>query len=229
MTPEFDAYRDSYEEELDSAVAASGKPGEFFSQRKADLIVDIVAETIGTPEAASLLDVGCGPGVTDGFLAGRVGHLSGADVALELLARARTANPSVDYAETSEGGALPYVDDSFDFSFAICVMHHVDVAEHDDFLLEMRRVTQPGGIVAIFEHNPFNPATRRIVSNCVFDEGVTLLRPRALSARMERLGMEVEKTQQFLFLPLGNRIWARAERLIGWIPLGAQYVIAARA
>ena len=35
---------------------------------------------------------------------------------------------------------------------------------------------KPGGILALFKHNPRNPLTQRIVSNCVFPDNAVLLR-----------------------------------------------------
>lgn len=41
--------------------------------------------------------------------------------------------------------------------------------------------------------------------------------------------MEVARTRQFLFLPVAVPTWARIERLLAKVPLGAQYYVAARA
>ena len=37
---------------------------------------------------------------------------------------------------------------------------------------------RPGGLVAIYEHNPLNPVTMRVVNTCPFDEHAVLLRKR---------------------------------------------------
>ena len=62
---------------------------------------------------------------------------------------------------------MPVPDASVDVVFAICVVHHVPPAHWGAFAAEMARVLRPGGVAAIFEHNPLNPVTRRVVSNCV--------------------------------------------------------------
>ena len=53
----------------------------------------------------------------------------------------------------------------------------------------MARVLRPGGIAAIFEHNPLNPLTRRVVSNCVFDEDAVLLRRRRARGLLRQAGL----------------------------------------
>ena len=48
-----------------------------------------------------------------------------------------------------------------DATYATCVMHHVPRARWRLFASELGRVTRPGGTVLTFEHNPYNPLTRR--------------------------------------------------------------------
>lgn len=227
---EFDAFGDSYAQDLDDVVEFSGKSGAFFSKRKADLLVEISGEQIGDPGGLDLLDVGCGTGMTDEHLSGRVGTLSGVDVSAASIELAREQNPSVRYEKAEEEEPLPFEDASFDLSFAICVMHHLPGDEHGRFLAEMARVTRPGGMVAIFEHNPLNPATRKVVRDCVFDENAVLIRPRALAQTMRRAGLTVAEIRQILFLPVESPAWLRVERrLLRKVPMGAQYFVAARA
>ena len=228
MSAEFDAYDDSYLDDLDKSVGFSGKSGSFFIERKADLLVELATRHLGDPRSLSVLDVGCGTGQTDGFLTGRVGELSGVDVSRASLARARERNTGVRYEGYDEGSPIPFDDGGFDISFAICVLHHVPATAHPAFLAEMKRVTRPGGIVAIFEHNPWNPGTRKAVHDCVFDEGVTLIRQRRMMALLTDAGLEMAEARQIIFLPLAAPSWLRVERRIGWLPLGAQYMVAGR-
>jgi SAM-dependent methyltransferase len=100
-----------------------------------------------------VLDLGCGPGTITADLAtlvtpGRVTALEVTEAALDL-ARAEIARrgvTSVDFA-VGDVHALDFSDDSFDVVHAHQVLQHVGnpVAA----LREMRRVTRPGGIVAV--------------------------------------------------------------------------------
>jgi ubiquinone/menaquinone biosynthesis C-methylase UbiE len=135
---------------------------------------DILTAHFGDSSKVRLIDIGCGLGKYHPYWVNRVGLLQGVDVSAESIQRAAERNPHVAY-KVYDGNRLPFADDSFDAVVTICVMHHVNPQERSSFVAELRRVTRPGGIAVVFEHNPLNLLTRRAISNCVFDEGVVLL------------------------------------------------------
>ena len=99
----------------------------------------------------SLLDVGCGPGTITAGLAERVapGRVVGVDTAEAVLdeARRNTAGMrNVEFA-VADVHALDFDDDTFDVVHAHQVLQHV--ADPVGALREMRRVTRPGGLVAV--------------------------------------------------------------------------------
>jgi SAM-dependent methyltransferase len=224
---EFDAYSESYRAEVEQALPWDGMDLDRFTAVKAGHLVDLAGRLLGTPQELAVLDVGCGTGETDRFLGGAFRSLHGADISEGLLDRARQTNPGVEY-RLYEPGPLPYDDDAFDLAFCINVMHHVPPPEWPAFVAEMGRVTRRGGIVAVFEHNPLNPLTRRVVSRCAFDEEAVLLRRRRAEQLLEGAGLLPAEGAYILFLPVGAG-WARAvERPLRWVPLGAQYYVAGR-
>ncbi|MEU7692588.1 MULTISPECIES: methyltransferase domain-containing protein [Microbispora] len=100
-----------------------------------------------------ILDVGCGPGTITADLAGLVpeGEVIGLDTGPEILEQARREAEgrglgNVSFT-TGDVHALDYPDASF------CVVHAHQVLQHVGdpvgALREMRRVTKPGGIVAV--------------------------------------------------------------------------------
>lgn len=99
---------------------------------------------------AKILDVGCGPGTITAGLAGRVpqGHVTGIDRALEVIEQARAAFPreNLDFT-TADVYALDYPDGSFDVVHAHQVLQHL--GDPVRALREMRRVTRPGGLIAV--------------------------------------------------------------------------------
>lgn len=100
-----------------------------------------------------ILDIGCGPGTITADLAALVpdGHVTGVDHAPGILDQARATAAergleNVDFA-VADVHALDHPDNTF------CVVHAHQVLQHVgdpvQALREMRRVTRPGGLVAV--------------------------------------------------------------------------------
>ena len=223
MKAEFDRFEQTYEAELDDAIAFAGQEHEFYVEAKARRLLELARRRLGD-RPLRVLDVGCGVGLTDTPLLPHVESLEGVDVSPGMVERARDANPDASY-QVYEGVTLPFEDGEFDLAFAVCVLHHVDVPARRPLVAEMGRVTKPDGLVAVFEHNPLNPLTRRVVRNCAFDEGVTLVGRSELVKLFRAAGLRVEDDEFLLFFP-----WRAdaLERRLTWLPLGAQYVVAGR-
>jgi SAM-dependent methyltransferase len=225
---DFDRHADTYRDDVENAIAWSGKDVDYFAEGKANLLVDLAQRRLGNPATLRALDVGCGVGVTDRFLTDHFGELHGVDIASDAVEKARETNPRVHY-ESYDGGALPFRDDTVDIAFTICVIHHVPPADWSVFASEMRRVVRPGGLVAVFEHNPLNPLTRVSVSRCPFDEDVTLLRAGTAARLLDEAGLHPVERRFFYFLPVRDVAASRFERALRRVPLGAQYFVAAQA
>jgi hypothetical protein len=91
----------------------------------------------------------------------------------------------------------------------------------------MARVVRPGGLVVIFEHNPWNPATRVVVGSCEFDRDATLLSAPAVRRLFRGAGLDRPVNRFLFFFPWLGRLWRRLENYLGWLPFGAQYVTSA--
>jgi len=222
----FADHADAYAETIETATAFSHQGHNFFTRAKVRHLLDFISTHVGDPASQRVLDVGCGPGVTDAQLVGEVGRLSGSDPSAALLDRAVADNPSVDY-RLGDGDTLPFDDAAFGVTFTICVLHHVPPPQWADFMAEMARVTRPGGLAIVMEHNPWNPLTRRAVNTCPFDEGVTLLSRPTTTSLAKAAGMEVVDGSYILFAPFGDRASDLADRALGWLPMGGQYWVAA--
>ena len=219
---EFDAYNQTYDAAVDSALSFSGLKVDFFTRAKAQYIIRLLAEQLGDVSRLDLLDVGCGIGNYHPFFSNKVRTVTGVDVSSECIATACKRNPWVDY-RSYDGQRLPFADASFDAAFTICVMHHVPPRERPMFTRELRRVVKPGGVALIFEHNPYNFLTRRVVSSCIFDKDAILLKPRETRELLHGAGFLKVAIRYILTVPAASPTLQIVDRLFGRLPLGAQY------
>jgi SAM-dependent methyltransferase len=224
---EFDRFGDTYEEQLEAAISFARQDADFFVDAKARVILQLIRAQLGDPATVRALDVGAGIGTIDGYLEPHLGSLDGTDVSEAMLKRAAAANPRVSY-KLYDGTKLPFADSSFDFVFTICVVHHVPRSSWPRFVSELSRVIRPGGLVLLVEHNPLNPLTRLVVNRCAFDEDAVLLWSRTARRLLHASGLEIAYKKYFLFFPWRHHALERIERGVGWLPLGAQYLIAGR-
>ena len=224
---DFEAYKNTYRQEIQKSIDFIGQDFEFFVRKKADLLVENVQRHLGDPSKLKILDVGCGIGATDHFLVDCFKKLYGIDLSPGVIRKAATLNPKASY-KAYKGGKLPYPSGSMDVAFAICVMHHVPPGEQKSFLSEMLRVLRRGGLLLIFEHNPLNPLTRLAVSRCDLDQDAYLLGLGQVSGLLKGLGAEVLLEKYIFFTPFEGALFSALDSSLGWLPLGAQYMVGAR-
>jgi ubiquinone/menaquinone biosynthesis C-methylase UbiE len=225
---DFDLHAATYEEAVDRSISFTGRDSAFFAKRKMELLRRILATRGHDLSQAAVLDVGCGTGTTDRYLVSQVRTLHGVDLAPQMLNEARRNVPDAQFSQY-DGRTLPFASDSFDVVIAICVLHHVPVPDQPRFLAEIHRVTVPGGLIAIFEHNPNNPLTRRAVRGCELDLGVILLSAGDVERLLADVGAGLVGHEYILFTPLGGRLGATVDRWFRRIPLGGQHVVLAAA
>jgi SAM-dependent methyltransferase len=224
---EFDPHARTYQGTLDQSLRFAGETTAEFAAMKVDLILDASRRLLGQPSRLSFLDVGCGTGLAARALRSRAGRVVGADVSAEMIGAALEECPEVDFVPL-EGPRLPFADGEFDVQFCACVYHHVPLRERRAFVAELVRVVRPGGLLFVFEHNPWNPLTRRVVDRCPFDRDAILLTAGETRGLLEGAGLKVAEQRYYLFFPRVLGCLRRLEPWLGWLPLGAQYYVAAR-
>jgi ubiquinone/menaquinone biosynthesis C-methylase UbiE len=217
----FDHFADDYRAQVDLAAGVSV---ERLAGEKARLILEVLSARLGECRRLRVLDVGCGIGLVERELEDHVGFLCGVDMSRSSLELAKARAPSTSFA-LYDGGRLPFHDASFDAAFAISVLHHVPPAARTAFMAEMVRPVVPHGVVFFIEHNPLNPVTRRIVSRCAFDVDAVLLHRRETDQLLAGAGAPAAGVRYIGFSPLRHVLVERAERMVGWLPIGAQYCV----
>ncbi len=226
---EFDKFADEYRDLHAANIKLSGESPEYFAEYK---IADIAAELAHTnsPAPTKVLDFGAGVGYSVPFF-GR--HLPTArvtclDVSRKSLDIGAAKHGSVADFQHFDGARIPFVSDTFDIALASCVFHHIPHDEHVALLAEIRRVLAPRGWLFVFEHNPLNPLTRHAVNTCAFDEHAELMRAPTLRRRVRAAGFSAAEVNYRIFFPHALRALRPLEARLKWLPLGAQYYVAAR-
>lgn len=226
--PQFDRYAQSYRDLHKESIRASGEEPDYFAAYK----VAYMAAQLGkesTEQPRDILDFGCGIGNSIPHLANAFpsARLHGLDVSGESVEMARASNPLASFGMIEEG--LPLPDHSIDVAMAACVYHHIPPAERAHWTRELHRVLKPGGRMFIFEHNPLNPITQKVVRDCPFDDDAILLPRRESVSLLTHAGFSGLKVDYIVFFPKLLSLLRPVEKYLAHLPLGAQYVAQGRA
>lgn len=224
---DFDDVGATYHEQLDArlTVLIGGEPSDYYLRVKVRETIAHARRVGIEPTQAAVLDVGCGTGRMVQLLHGQFGRVAGVEPSGGMIegAHARGLGEGVFQQATAE--RLPYDDATFDVVYSACVFHHVDRDAHIAMVQEMRRVLRPGGLLMTYEHNPWNPLTRFVVSRCPVDHGITLCRPGEIGAAYRAAGLGQLETRFIVFFPKLLSVLRRTESALHRFPLGAQYYV----
>jgi SAM-dependent methyltransferase len=217
---DFDDYSGDYDELLNESTKLYAEDSEYFARYKVELVKDAARRPV-----ARILEYGCGTGRNIPYLQSAFPKASivGTDVSAASLRLAAENNPTVHFEVEHEGLSL----ESFDLIFVASVFHHIPPAERQAVMMTLSRRLAPGGSIDIFEHNPFNPVTRRIVNNCPFDADAVLLKPAELRTLFRGAALNLRRQTYCLFIPPRVSWLLPLEKYLGWLPLGGQYWVSA--
>ena len=228
---EFDKFAHEYEAMHSASIAVYGEGTEYFAEYK---IGDIAREYERAGRAAGaeprILDFGSGNGGSVPYVRKYfpTARLTCLDVSRRSLEIARRRFPSLAQYVHFDGTHVPFPAEQFDIAYTACVFHHIDHAEHVALLRELHRVLRPCGTLFVFEHNPYNPLTVRIVNCCPFDENARLIRGAAMRQQIRAAGFAATAIRYRVFFPHVLRFLRPLERALAWLPLGGQYYVLAR-
>ena len=132
---------------------------------------------------------------------------------------AKRRAPAADFYD--DQGAIP--EGTFGAVVLANVLHHVPPENRRGLMKSVARLLAPEGKAVVFEHNPFNPLTRKVVRECEFDENAILLRPRETKHLLYDAGLENVKRDFIVFFPRPLAALRGMESWLRWVPMGAQY------
>ena len=182
-----------------------------------------IVRTFAGADVDTILDFGCGIGL--GVTALREffpkARIIGCDPSEESLALARKSEPGCEFLKPNAIAPA----NQFKVITAVSVFHHIAPSERDSALGYCAERLMPGGHLFIFEHNPFNPVTRHLVSRCELDHNAILLRPAETVARVRQAGFKSVTAQYCLFFPKALAWLRPLESSLGWLPFGGQYYV----
>ena len=226
-TTEFDRFADEYRSLHLANLAITGEAPEYFAEYKVKALRAIAAGH--DVQARHILDFGSGIGnsIPEFSRSFPRAELTCADVSQRSLDLAAQHFPGVAGSLRIEDDRLPIEDQAFDLAFSACVFHHIPHAAHLGWLRELHRVTRPGGLLSIFEHNPLNPLTLRAVNTCPFDANARLIRAGQLARCCRVAGWVRPQVRFHLFFPRALAALRPLERRLSWLPFGAQYSVTA--
>jgi SAM-dependent methyltransferase len=212
-----------YEAMLNQGIGLSGENQEFFI---AGRIQDMRSQIPRSPR--HILDFGCGTGkscarLSDAF---PTAHVVGADLSEDVLLYAKASFGSnrvtfVNIADLSQS-------ERFDLCYINGVFHHILPNERQQTLMMIRELLEPGGHLALFENNPWNPGTRMVMRRIPFDRDAMPLSFLEASRRIKAAGFKVCGTRFLFYMPKALAPLRFIEPLLVTIPLGAQYYVLAR-
>jgi ubiquinone/menaquinone biosynthesis C-methylase UbiE len=230
---EFDVWADEYDGGLDNPIKRMlGSSADQFIAVKARWLLR--REVALKNDGLSVLDYGCGVGSLMRLLTelGARANFAGSELSGAMLKQVEKRWPVnlglLPKLSLQQGVLTPFADNYFDIVIISSVLHHVPIKDRPAVYAELTRVLKPSGRLYVFEHNPRNPLVRHIVAHTPIDRNAILLNDKEVRHGLLSSGSYKFNTEYLMFMPPRISFLQTFEHALYWLPLGAQYVVAAR-
>ncbi len=225
-SPQFDKYADTYDAELNQALAVSGEDKNYFALGRVRSLKQSLQQLGVQPSSA--IDYGCGLGDTSALLREifNLDLVVGLDVSLRSIERARLQHEFDGCKFFAFHDYVPQA--NVDMIYCNGVFHHIPLAERSSSLDYIRRCLRPAGLFALWENNPWNPGTRYVMSQCSFDRDARMISPPEAARLLREQGFQVIKIHYLFFFPRFLKRLRFLEPCFSRTPLGAQYQVLCR-
>jgi len=223
MASQFDAYAAGYDAALNRGLSLSGESKGYFAAERVRWVARCLANLGARP--ARVLDFGCGTGGTSPELVHQLGadRVVGVDPSHESLDEARRTHtdPRLEFRQIEELRSSG----PFDLAYCNGVFHHIDPGERLTVLAAIRRSLTGTGHFAFWENNPWNPATRLVMSRIPFDRDAKLISPPRARDLLVQAGFRVVRTDFLFLFPRLLAALRPLELKLTRLPAGAQYLV----
>jgi ubiquinone/menaquinone biosynthesis C-methylase UbiE len=175
------------------------------------------------------LDFGCGIGRNILYFKEFFPHarIYGCDISAESIKKASLDFPDCHFTTIETTEDLQVYNDSIDCVFISTVLHHIPHQEHHAWIKALHNIMKINGSIVIFEMNMYNPLARRFVYKCPFDANAVMLKPSYCKKLVADIFGNADLAYTFFF-PWRTKFFVTIEHLLSWLPLGAQYYVAAK-
>lgn len=224
--PEFDSYAQNYDEALQKGLSVSGEAKEYFAEGRVAFLKKCLTRLKCQPER--VLDFGCGTGTSVPILHSMPGvtFTQGIDLSVDSITQAEKVHGHQGRQFANLTDYQP--DESFDLVFCNGVFHHIPINERAKAIETICQSLKPGGIFAMWENNPWNPATRYVMSRIPFDKDAITLTPPESRRITQAGGFEVVRTDFLFIFPRILKWFRPLEQLVSSWPVGTQYQVLCR-
>lgn len=216
---DFDRLAHNYKAVLDKSLEVGGEKGEYFAHYKADYL----KRYLGPGFSGKILDYGCGIGLLSELL---IQYFPQATVdGYDVSAASIDHVPGHLKKQGVFTSLMDHLAGGYDLAVIVNVLHHIEPHERAGAIQKLKNLVKPGGVIIIFEHNPFNPLTRKVVNESPIDKGVVLLPCWEVLRYLKQARFAALKLKFILFFPKLLAALRWAEPHLSWLPIGAQYVV----
>ena len=210
----FDNYADNYKDYITKSLGNIENNLDYFHIKKSE----ILKKELGY-QPKKILDLGCGVGTMLGLM---IEKFSGSsfyayDESIKSMDYIKKIFPKINCLENLK------TNEKFDLLFLSSVVHHVKSTDRDTFFKNIHNLLNPNGVMFIFEHNPYNPITLKMVANCEFDADAELIKKNDLINLCKKNNFEIIKSGYIHFFPSKLGFLFKLESFLKWFFLGAQY------
>ena len=219
MPADFDKYADNYEKFVNSSLRPFGERDDYFNLYKLNCLKRWAYDP---DREIKILDFGCGIGKLSELLAQAYpkSTVYGYDVSSKSIVSARKKQRRL---QNLAFGSRLSEEETYDLIVASNVFHHIKRKDRRETLFRLKDLLKLDGILAIIEHNPFNPLTVHTVKSCPIDADADLISMERLIRLARGCGLEVRVKRYIVFFPKLLKTLRNLESYLGFLPLGAQY------